>query len=227
MIAAYLFLMGLVIGSFLNVCIVRLPRHESTVLPRSHCPRCGHQIAAYDNVPLLSYLWLRGKCRYCQVRISPLYFFIELMTGCVFLGLYLQFGPTLLLLKLLALACLLIILTVTDWRERILPDRVTFTGMVMGLLFSQIVPVRDGFVRLLARASDLAPLPWRVESALDSALGAAFGAGMLYVVGEVYFRLRHREGMGFGDVKMMAMTGFFLGPKLTFLTIFLEKQSNT
>jgi leader peptidase (prepilin peptidase)/N-methyltransferase len=224
---AFLFLYGLVIGSFLNVCIHRLPRHESVVAPRSRCPHCGHLIAAYDNVPLLSCLWLGGKCRHCRAKISPLYFFVELATGLLFLYLYSVFGVSAALAKNLAFGCLLIVLTVIDWRERLLPDRVTFTGMALGLVFSQVVPVEDGAAQFLARVVGIGPLSVRLASLLDSGLGAAVGAGSLCLIGELYFRLRHREGMGFGDVKMMGMAGFFLGPKLTLLTILLGSVSGS
>ena len=220
-----LFAFGLIIGSFLNVCIYRLPRRESVVRPRSHCPGCDHLIAAYDNIPLFSYLLLRGKCRYCQARISPVYFFVELSTGLLFLFLYSIFGLTASLAKFAVLGALMVVLTVTDWQTRLLPDRVTFPGMVVGLLFSQMVPVGDGAGLLLVRLAGMEGSPWRIASLLDSLLGAVAGGGLLYFLGELYFRLRHKEGMGLGDVKMMAMAGFFLGPKLVLLTIWLASIS--
>lgn len=221
MISTIVFLYGLAIGSFLNVCIYRLPRGESVVRPRSRCPQCQHAIDAYDNIPLVSYLLLGGKCRHCRARISPAYFLIELATGLLFLFLYTRFGLSLWFAKYAVFGALLIVLAVTDWQERLLPDRVTFPGMALGLAFSLLVPVADGMVWSLVRWADWPPIPLTVESLLDSGLGALLGAGALYLVGELYFRLRHREGMGFGDVKMMAMVGFFLGPKLALLTIFL------
>lgn len=221
MISLFVFLFGLLIGSFLNVCIYRLPRGESVVTPRSHCPGCDYPVAAYDNIPLLSYLLLRGKCRHCHTRISPLYFFVELSTGLLFLFLYSIFGLTAELAKFAVFGALMIVLTVTDWQTRLLPDRVTFPGMFLGLLFSQVVPVDDGSGFLLARLSGFGGVPWRVDSLLDSLLGALVGGGSLYLLGELYFWLRHKEGMGLGDVKMMAMVGFFLGPKLVLFTIWL------
>ena len=221
MIPTISFLFGLAIGSFLNVCIHRLPKGESVVAPRSHCPNCQRLIAAYDNIPLVSYLLLGGKCRYCKTRISPLYFFIELTTGLLFLFSYSLFGWTALFAKQAVLGSLLIVLIVTDWRERLLLDRVTFPGMVMGLLFSLVVPIGDGAGLGLARLAGLEGLPLFAQSLLDALLGALAGGGLLYLLGEVYFRLRHREGMGLGDVKMMAMVGCFLGPKLALLTILL------
>jgi len=221
----FLFIFGLMIGSFLNVCIFRLPRGESVVLPRSHCPSCNHLITAFDNVPLFSYLLLHGKCRYCQTRISPLYFFVELFTALLFVSLYTVFGFTLLLAKFALFGALMITLIVTDWQTRLLPDRITFPGMVFGMVVSQVVPVGDGAGFFLARMAGMAGVPWRVDSLLDALLGALAGGGLLFLLGEVYFRLRHKEGMGFGDVKMMALAGFFLGPKLVLLTIWLAAVS--
>ena len=221
MIAAFTFLFGIVIGSFLNVCIHRLPRGESVVAPRSHCPQCLKPIAAYDNIPLLSYLLLGGKCRYCQVRISPIYFVVELAAGLLFLLSYSLLGPTVEFLRQATFGSLLIVLVMTDWQERILPDRINFPGMALGLLFAVLVPIGDGTGQWLARLAGMGSLPIAAVSLLDGLLGALAGGGLLFVLGELYFRLRHREGMGFGDVKMMAMVGCFLGPKLTLLTILL------
>lgn len=221
MIPTFSFLFGLAIGSFLNVCIYRLPRGESIVAPRSRCPNCQRPIAAYDNIPLVSYLLLRGRCRYCRVPISPLYFFVELATGLLFLFSYSLFGLTAASLRHAVFGSLLMVLTVTDWRERLLPDRVTFPGMGLGLLFSLMVPVADGTGMGLARSVGIEGIARPFESLLDALLGALVGGGLLYLLGEAYFRLRHREGMGFGDVKMMAMVGLFLGLKLTALTLLL------
>jgi len=218
-IAAITFLFGIVIGSFLNVCIHRLPRGESVVAPRSHCPNCGKLIAAYDNIPLASYLLLGGKCRYCHLRISPVYFLVELATGLMFLASYLLFGIGPEFFRQAVFGSLLIVLVMTDYQERILPDRVTFPGMAFGLLFALLVPLGDGTGSWLARLAGLENISVAAVSILDGLLGALAGGGFLYVLGELYFRLRHREGMGFGDVKMMAMVGLFLGPKLTLLTI--------
>ena len=221
MIAAFTFLFGIVIGSFLNVCIHRLPRGESVVAPRSRCPQCQTPIAAYDNIPLLSYLLLRGKCRHCNARISPVYFFVELATGLMFLLSLSMYGLSAEFLRQVVFGSLLIVLVMTDWQERILPDRINFPGMALGLVFALMIPIGDGTGLWLARLAGLGSLPIRVISLFDGLLGALAGGGLLFALGELYFRLRHREGMGFGDVKMMAMVGCFLGPKLTLLTILL------
>ena len=220
MIPALAFLYGAVIGSFLNVCILRLPAGRSVVTPRSACPRCGSGIAAYDNIPILSWLILGGKCRNCKESISPLYPTIELITGVLFWISADRYGLSWLTLKLAIFSAILVVLVVTDWRERILPDKVNFPGLAIGLAFSLIVPIGDGASALLAGIAGLMPLPLPLLSFLDAVLGAAIGSGLLYGIGELYYLLRHHEGMGFGDVKMMAMAGAFLGPQLTLFTIF-------
>ena len=146
---------------------------------------------------------------------------MELATGLLFLFFYSIFGLTPSLWKFAVFGALMIVLMVTDWQTRLLPDRVTFPGMVLGLLLSLIVPVADGFGLLLAGMAGMETISWRGESLVESMLGAVAGGGLLYLLGEVYFRLRHKEGMGLGDVKMMAMAGFFLGPKLVLLTIWM------
>ena len=219
MIAAYIFLVGLIIGSFLNVCIHRLPQGESVVAPRSRCPKCQHQIAAYDNIPLLSYLILGGRCRYCKTPFSPRYFFVELIAGLLFLFAYHMNGLSVAFAKMSILSALLIVLVMTDWQDRILPDKITFTGMAFGAMFSLLTPVGDGASAWLIRFGHGFYLPASIISLCDGLLGALVGAGLLFGMGELYFRLRGVEGMGFGDVKMMAMVGLFLGPQLALLTI--------
>jgi len=215
-----IFIFGLCVGSFLNVCIHRLPKGQSVVTPRSRCPGCGKPIAAWDNVPLFSYLLLRGRCRRCRAPISVQYPLVELLTGLALLMVYIRYDVSPEGLKAVLLAAALIVLIVTDLRERLLPDRVTFPGMAVGFLFALWVPVGDGLAALLARwlGASLPPLAISVGDAL---LGAALGAGILFGLGELWFRLRGVEAMGLGDVKMMAMVGLFLGPKLTMLTLLL------
>ena len=213
------FVFGLLIGSFLNVCICRLPKGESIVTPRSRCPQCWHGIPWYENIPLLSYLVLRGRCRACGVRISRQYFVVELLTGLLFAGLAAYFGPTLELLKYAVFGSLMLALTVIDLRERILSDELTFAGLVLGVAFSAVVMLGDGSAQLLT--GRLGDLPAPLLSILDALLGAAVGSAALWLVREAYFLWRKVEGMGFGDLKLMAAIGAFLGPKLTLLTIFL------
>jgi leader peptidase (prepilin peptidase) / N-methyltransferase len=217
---AFIFLFGLAIGSFLNVCIVRIPGRKSVVRPRSTCPKCGAAIRSYDNIPVLSYLVLRGKCRQCKTRISPLYPAVELLTALLFLGCYLEFGLTPEAAKWAAFSALMIVLVLTDLRERILPDLVNYTGLAIGLAVSVFTRPTDGTAQWLSNRLFAFPPPAPTLSVADAVLGAALGSGLLWLVSEAYFRLRGREGMGFGDVKMMLMAGAFLGAKRTLLTIF-------
>jgi leader peptidase (prepilin peptidase) / N-methyltransferase len=226
--AVFSFMLGLVIGSFLNVCILRIPREESVVLPASHCPSCNADIKAYDNIPILSWLLLRGRCRKCKARISPLYPVVELLTGLLFLACYLRFGRNITgltdaaeFIKWSVFAALLVVLTITDIRERILPDKVNFLGLGLGLVFSLFTAPIDSTAEWLSRRMFDFPPPQPALSFGDAVLGAAAASGLLWLVAEGYFRLRGREGMGLGDVKMMAMAGAFLGVQRALLTILL------
>lgn len=182
-----IFLFGLAVGSFLNVCIHRLPKGESVVRPRSHCPRCAHPIAAYDNIPVLSYFLLRGRCRHCTAPISPLYPLVELLTAAVLLLVYFRFGFSPPALKAAVLAGALIVLAFTDLRDRLLPDRATYPGIAAGLLFALGVPVEDGTAALLLRPLVETELPSVLLSLTDALLGALLGAGLLFALGEVWY----------------------------------------
>ena len=220
---AAIFAMGLCFGSFLNVCIYRLPREKSVVTPRSACPHCGDPIPLYHNLPVLSWLILRGKCRSCKQPISPRYLVIELLTGLLFLGCYAHFGLTLAALKCAVLGFLLLGLVFTDAETKLLPDAMTLPGLVLGIGFSLVVRVNDLASRImpgLVSPAMRSEISWRVWSFSDSLLGAAVGASFLYGAAAIYLRARGVEGMGFGDVKLMALIGAFLGTKLTVLTIF-------
>jgi leader peptidase (prepilin peptidase)/N-methyltransferase len=222
-LATSIFVFGLLLGSFLNVCIYRLPQGLSVVTPRSACPSCKQPIAFYDNLPVLSWLILGGRCRHCKERISPRYLLIELLTGLLFLACYWYFGLTLSTLKYCTLAFLLLGLIFTDAETKILPDKLTLPGLALGLIFSLLVPVNDLASQFLPGAVNLPfsdEVTTRLLSLLDSLLGAAVGASFIYGAGAIYLRWRGSEGMGFGDVKLMAMVGAFLGMKLTILTIF-------
>ncbi|MFZ0758478.1 MAG: prepilin peptidase [Candidatus Sulfotelmatobacter sp.] len=221
--AAAIFFLGLAFGSFLNVCIYRLPLGLSVVTPRSACPRCQRPIAFYDNLPVISWLLLGGRCRHCKTRISPRYLFVEALTGSLFLGCYAYSGLTVATLKYCVFGFLLLGLIFTDAETKLLPDKLTLPGLALGLLFSLLVPVHDLASQFLPTVLNLpasAALGARLLSPLDSLLGAAVGASFIYGAGAVYLRWRGMEGMGFGDVKLMAMVGAFLGIKLTILTIF-------
>src|SRR6202521_5090544 len=213
------FLFGLVVGSFLNVCILRIPENKSIVLPASSCTNCGKAIAPYDNIPVLSWLILGGKCRNCKTKISPMYPAVELLTGLLFLACYFVFGLTVDAFKGATLWALLVVLTITDLRERILPDSVNLFGVVAGLLFSFFTKPTDGTALWIANRWFDFPPPQAAISFADAVLGALVGSGLLWAVAEGYFRLRDREGVGLGDVKMMAAEGVFLGLKRTLMTV--------
>jgi leader peptidase (prepilin peptidase)/N-methyltransferase len=198
--AVLITIFGTVVGSFLNVCIHRLPLRKSLMWPGSHCPQCESPVKPYDNIPILGYLWLRGRCRSCKAPISIQYPIIEIVTGVVFLGAYLLFDSPLILIQRLLFACAMIVLFVIDLEHRILPDVITLPGIVLGFVFSLFLPPG-----------------WR-----DSLIGLVLGGGSLWLIGELYFRVRHEEGMGFGDVKMLAMIGAFVGWKLMLLTLVLS-----
>jgi len=193
-------LWGLCIGSFLNVCIHRVPLRQSVASPRSRCPQCGYQLSWKDNVPVLSYALLRGRCRACANPISLRYPIIEIVTGLVFFLHWQVFGPTPLLLVRTAFACALIVHFMIDLEHQILPDVINFPGIVIGFVCSLFLP----------------PGP------IQSLLGIVVGGGLLWAIAEIWFRLRKVDAMGFGDVKMLAMIGAFLGVKMVILTFVLS-----
>ena len=192
--------LGLAVGSFLNVCIHRLPRHASIMRPRSRCPQCDYELRWYDNIPVVSYALLRGRCRQCGTRISVRYPIVEVLTLAVFLLHYAVFGWSALLAVRLIFACALIVLFAIDLEHHLLPDAITLPGIAAGLIFSLVVP--PGIV--------------------DSFIGTIVGGGVLWAIGEAYYRFAGQEGMGGGDVKMLAMVGAFLGWKLVIVTLFLS-----
>ncbi len=229
-IAVATFALGLCFGSFLNVCVYRLPLGRSVVTPRSACPHCGDQIPLYHNMPVLSWLILRGKCRACKQPISPRYLVVELLTSLLFLGCYSHFGLTLAALKCAVFGYLLLGLIFTDAETKLLPDAMTLPGIALGILFSLVVPVNDLASRIvpgLVSAAMRGEISWRIWSLSDSLLGAAVGASFLYGAAAIYLRARGVEGMGFGDVKLMGLIGAFLGTKLTVLTIFASSLAGS
>jgi len=218
-ISVFFFLVGIVIGSFLNVCITRIPEEISIVSPGSRCPKCGAPIKAYDNVPVFAWLWLRGKCRACGAGISAMYPLIELATGLLFVAAFLEFGITQATVKWLFFTCLIVILAVTDLRVRLLPDLVNWPGFAAGLMFSGFVPPDHGLAGLFVWRFLQVRLPGFAAGILDGILGAAFGSFLLWGMATGYKAVRGHEGMGMGDVKMIAMIGAFLGLRGTFLTL--------
>ncbi len=211
---------GLILGSFLNVCILRVPGGKSIVAPGSHCPGCGHSIRWYDNVPVLSYILLRGRCRDCGRRISLLYPLVEILTAAVFLVEFWRYGLTIEFVKGLVFAMLMIVLIFTDLRERRIPHKISLTGIALGLAFGVLTPVDNrpfGWILSLWRVFP----PPVLLSLMGAATGALIGGGLFFVVGEIFYHLRHKEGLGFGDVMLMLLVGTFLGPGLTLTTILL------
>ena len=212
------FLYGLVIGSFLNVCIYRLPRDLSVVKPRSFCPGCEKPIAWYDNIPVLSFFLLGRKCRHCGTRIPFRYPLVELLTGLLFFLIVLALGPKLVAVKLCVLCALLVGLTFTDLDSLILPDELTLGGTVIGILFAWFVPVDDIVARVALTIAGFHPNPhW--ASVAESVAGAVLPAAFLALGGWLFEKIRHKEGLGLGDVKMMAMVGAFLGLRAALLTL--------
>jgi leader peptidase (prepilin peptidase) / N-methyltransferase len=196
---------GAVVGSFLNVCIYRLPRRESVAFPASHCPRCTRQLSWFDNVPIASYLALRGRCRTCAARISIRYPIIEAITALMFLLGWWTYGPGILLVSRLVFGCALIVLFAIDLEHHLLPNTITLPGIVLGFLFACFT--EPGW--------------------LSSLIGIAVGGGALWAVAEGYYRLRHEDGLGMGDVKMLSMIGAFIGWKLTLLSLMLASVSGS
>ena len=202
-------LFGLAVGSFLNVCIYRVPRDLSVVRPRSFCPGCDVPVGWYDNIPVLSFLLLRGRCRHCRQPIGWSYLLVEAITAITFVAVIRTYGLSLPAAKWIVYECLLIILFWTDWHDRILPDEFTLGGGVLGLLFAFLVFVPGilGEVLLGNRAG------WRSESIVNAAVGGLFASLPIWLLGFLYEKLRGREGLGFGDVKLLFLLGAYLGPE--------------
>ena len=196
------------IGSFLNVCIWRLPREESIVVPASHCVRCGKAIAWHDNIPVVSYLCLGGRCRHCRTAIAWRYPLVEVLTAALAVGLYLQYGLTWRWAIYAVLAFALVVSTFVDLSHRIIPDEITKPGIVLGLIASALLPSLHGVTS-------------HVQGFLHGALGALVGGGSLYLTGLFGDWLFKKESMGGGDVKLLAMAGSVLGWQLAVLTFFI------
>lgn len=197
---AILVLLGLAVGSFLNVCIHRLPRGESLNSPPSRCPHCDYRLRWSDNIPLVSYTFLGGRCRQCRARISVRYPIVELVTMALFVAHGAVFGWTPLLVPRLVFACAMVVLFAIDLEHHLLPNVITLPGIAVGLIASAVLP--PGIV--------------------DALIGVLIGGGVLWLIGEAYFRYSGQEGMGGGDVKMLAMIGAFLGWKLVLVTLVLS-----
>jgi leader peptidase (prepilin peptidase)/N-methyltransferase len=198
-VASFTFLFGAIIGSFLNVCIYRLPDGESVVFPASHCRACARALPWYENVPLLSYLLQRGRCRACGARFSSRYFWIELLTAMLAIALVYRFGVTITTVGYFVFIAALVAVTFIDLDHQIIPNVISLPGIVVGLVFSLISPTLT---------------LW------DSLLGVVAGAGVLLTVFWVYYLVTHQEGLGMGDPKLLAMIGAFLGWRAIGFTLF-------
>ncbi len=195
LIPIFIFLFGAAIGSFSNVCIYRLPKKISIITPSSQCPNCGKNISPFDNIPIISFLILRGRCRYCQSSISWRYPIVELITGLIFLSLYLNFRISPLFFIYALLCTSLIIIAFIDLEYKIIPDVITLPGIIIGLTLSLTMPH---------------------ITVINSIKGLLIGGGLFYAIAII-----SRGGMGGGDIKLIAMVGSFLGWKNVLLTIFL------
>ncbi len=192
-------LFGAVIGSFLNVCIYRLPRQKSVVFPPSACGSCQRPLSWYENIPIVSWVALGGRCRTCRIAISMRYPIVEALTAAMFAALWLMYGPGVPLLSRLIFGCLLMVLFAIDLEHHLLPNVLTLPGIVVGFVLSFF-----------------GEPGWQ-----SSLIGIVVGGGILYLIAEGYYRIRHEEGLGMGDVKMLAMIGAFVGWKLTLVALMM------
>lgn len=205
--AGFIFLLGLVVGSFVNVLIYRLPLDQSVIRPGSHCPACKKSVAWYDNLPLLSYLILRGRCRSCQTKISILYPFVELITAFLFYFAFLKYGFSwLFFARDLPIIAALIAVTFIDFKHRIIPDELSIGGTLLCLALSYWDPGLG---------------------LLSSFIGAAFGFGLFYFFAWLYLRSAKRSGLGGGDIKFLALVGAFLGVEGVFATILVSSVTGS
>ena len=205
LILVYVAVFGLIVGSYLNVLIYRLPLGMSTVKPRSRCPACGAPIRALDNLPVLSFLLLRGRCRACGARISWRYPLLELAIALLFVACVIAYGLSLQALMAATFCCLMVSLAMIDIDHMILPDRITWPGIAAGLLFHALLVVFLG-------------LPWR--HMLGPLFGAALGGGLPLAIYGIWWLIRKEEGLGLGDAKMMALIGAFLEWKALLVAFF-------
>jgi len=207
-IVFFVFILGTLFGSFLNVCIHRMPKKISIVKPRSHCPGCKHTIAWYDNIPLLSYILLRCKCRHCKRIIPFRYFLVEFITGSLFLFLFFQYAvsPNFFIFALLFSSLIVITFIDIDYKE--IPDCISIPGIIIGLLLSALYPSLHANITAFGG----------LKSSLFGVLAGGASVFMVGVIGELIFK---KEAMGGGDVKLMAMVGALIGWQFTLLTFFI------
>ncbi len=200
----FLFILGAIIGSFLNVCIYRIPRKESIVFPSSHCPSCNRAIEYYDNIPIVSYILLRGRCRYCGERISIQYPVVEIITGILLVALLKRFDIGLKMPILFIFIAALLVISLIDLKHRIIPNQLSLGFIVIGLILSPFL-----------------------HGPVESITGILVGGGLLFSIAYIYQLLTHREGMGGGDVQLLAMIGAFRGGKGAVFSLFAGSLTGT
>ena len=223
-----MFVVGLAFGSFLNVCISRIPRDLSIVSPPSFCPHCEASIRWRDNIPVLSWIILRGRCRDCGQPISLRYPAVEFLTAVLFVACFASFGFSWLTLKCCVFCFLIVGLIFMDAETGLLPHEFTYSGIGLGLGLAWLAPIDPSGTSFLLTVLGLRTVPVGPElSVLDSVIGAVFGAGFFYLAWALYYLVRKRHGMGFGDIALIAMVGAFLGLKLTVLVVFLAPITAT
>ena len=199
-------LLGLLIGSHLNVLISRIPRNFSTVVPRSRCPYCRTPIRSFDNIPVLSYLRLKGRCHSCRAPIAPRYPIIELLTAILFVAVSARFGIGAPAVVAALFGCIMLVLAAIDFEHFLLPDKITFPGLLLGLALQ----------------------PWIPDTSwLEAAIGTLVGAGILILLINGWYWLRGVEGMGLGDVNMLALIGAYLGWKGVVITLSVASISGS
>lgn len=208
MIEVFVFIMGAIIGSFLNVCIYRLPKGRSVIFPGSHCPNCSAQIHWYDNIPILAYIFLGGKARCCKAKISFRYFIVEVLTAVAFLALFIAFGLSAKFFAYTLMMSGLIVATFVDFEIQEIPDEISVGGIAAGLILAIAFP------SVLNEGS-------RLNGFINSLLGALAGGASIYLMGMLGEFAFKKEAMGGGDVKLLAMIGSFIGWKLVLLTFFM------
>lgn len=206
LVMLFAFALGTIVGSFLNVCIYRIPAEKSIVSPPSSCPACGHQIRWFENIPIFSYLFLLGRCAACRLNISPRYPGVEALTGLLFVLTFYYFGFSTATIVYLVFVAALVVITFIDLDHQIIPDVISLPGILIGFAGSFFIPW----------------LTW-----YDSIFGILLGGGSLLAVAWIYEKLTGREGMGGGDIKLLAMFGAFLGWQAVFPVIFLASLAGT
>lgn len=204
----FIFILGSVVGSFLNVCIYRLPRGESIAYPPSHCAHCNNRLYWYDNIPFLSYIFLRRRCRFCRRVISHRYFIVEFITALLFLAFFISFGPGAKLVLMAAFASALVAAAFIDFDFQIIPDSITVSGIIAGLIGAYLFPSVLGEIS-------------RQKAFFNSIFGILAGGGSIYLTGVLGTIAFKKDAMGGGDVKLMAMIGAFLGWKMALLVFFI------